>query len=200
MTLKEDYDIHRDEIDSRLGEFSKLNRKEWFNELAFCILTPQSNAEKCWNAVSELKSKKFDESLIEACLMRNTRFYKNKTRYLSEAKKNYKIIEQKILELNKENVIEVRNWIAENVRGVGLKEASHFLRNIGKSYNKLAILDRHILRRMNELALIEDVNIKNMRDYWEIERKLIEFSNRIGIPLDALDLLFFKLESGRIFK
>ena len=54
----------------------------------------------------------------------------------------------------------LRNFIAENVKGYGLKEASHFLRNIGKSDNQIAILDRHILRNLKALDIIEEEKIK----------------------------------------
>ena len=198
--IKKEYETHKEEIKKRLGEFFGLDRKKWFHELVFCILTPQSNAEKCWNAVLKLKEKEFEDKVIESCIIKNTRFHRNKTRYLKEAKNKWQDIEKKVDSINKENVKETRNWIAENVTGLGLKEASHFLRNIGKSYNHLAILDRHILSQLEKTRVINKLESLNRKNYLIIEEKMKQFSEQVEIPLDALDLLFFKLESGRIFK
>ncbi len=199
MNLSAEYSKHKPEIEARLQEFFKLTSKEHVHELFFCILTPQSNAEKCWQAVEQLFSCSVNmkKEKIENCLRTRTRFYKNKTRYIIEADKKWKKIE-KIIKNN--NPTETRNWLADNIRGVGMKEASHFLRNIGKFNNELAILDRHVLRKMQEINLIQNINIKNNKDYLQKERLLKKFSKSVKIPLDALDLLFWKLESGRIFK
>lgn len=197
MSLKEEYSIHRKEIESRLQEFSKLKSEEHVKELFFCILTPQSNAEKCWHAVLELENCK-DKKKIEQCLKTKTRFYRNKTRYLIEANKNWETVKELIN--SNQNPIETRNWIADNIKGLGMKEASHFMRNIGASKNQLAILDRHILRQLKKLNVIEEDKIKNNRDYLKKEQLMKKFSKQVNIPQDHLDLLFWKIESGRIFK
>lgn len=50
-------------IISRLNEFKKVwergTDKDIFKELVFCILTPQSKAKVCWEAVENLAKKKF---------------------------------------------------------------------------------------------------------------------------------------------
>jgi len=92
-----------------------------------------------------------------------------------------------------------REWLVENVKGYGFKEASHFLRNIG--YRELAILDRHILKYLVEFGVIEKVpKSLTKKNYMEIEEKFKQFSGRVGIPMDELDLLFWSLETGEIFK
>jgi len=197
MELKDEYKKHRKEIESRLNEFSHIDSKEHVKELFFCILTPQSNAEKCWQAIKELENCGLEEKQVQECLKTKTRFYRNKTKYLLEANKNWKEIKEKLKE---ENPIELRNWIADNIKGLGLKEASHFLRNIGKSKNELAILDRHILRQLEKLKVIDKDITLNKKTYLELEQKMKEFSKQVNIPLDHLDLLFWKIESGRIFK
>jgi N-glycosylase/DNA lyase len=83
---------------------------------------------------------------------------------------------------------------------MGYKEAGHFLRNIGKSDNKIAILDRHILRNLKELGVIKSEELKGKDSYFEVERKFIDFSDKIGIPIDELDLLFWSRENGEVFK
>jgi N-glycosylase/DNA lyase len=102
--------------------------------------------------------------------------------------------------LKKDNILELRNWLADNVKGYGLKEASHFLRNVGKSNNQIAILDRHILKNLQAHRVIQDTKIKNKKDYLEKEQKYLEFANQTGIPADELDLFWWSQENGEIFK
>ncbi len=106
------------------------------------------------------------------------------------------------MRLENPNSSELRNWLAENIHGLGLKEASHFLRNIGKSNNQIAILDRHILRNLHELGIIseEDLTIKGTRHYMKLEKQFLAFAHQIGISIDELDLLFWSQETGEIFK
>jgi len=196
--LKKAHIKYQEEISSRLGEFSKLGFENYLHELRFCLLTPQSKAEKCWQAVEELREMNLDPKLIENCLKTKTRFYKNKTRYILEANNNWNAIKELLKENS--NPQTLRNTLAKNVKGLGLKEASHFLRNIGKSKNQLAILDRHILSQLKEMKVIKEIPQLNNKTYLELEQKMINFSNSVNIPLDELDLLFWKIESGRIFK
>jgi len=196
--LAKEYKKHRKEIESRLKEFSQLKEDRYFQELLFCILTPQSNAEKCWQAVQELEKCRLEEKQVQECLKTKTRFYKNKTKYLLEANQNWKEIKNLIN--SSKSPLEKRNLLASNVKGIGLKEASHFLRNIGKSKNELAILDRHILRQLEKLKIIDKNITLNKKTYLELEQKMKNFSKQVNIPLDHLDLLFWKIESGRIFK
>jgi len=185
--LKLKYDKRKNEIKSRLNEFS--NNKDIFYELCFCILTPQSNAKKCWDAVLELKGRDFKNKdfKVENILKSKTRFYKNKSKYLYEIKKKFKDLKFD------------RDFLADNIKGLSYKEASHYLRNIG--YRNFAILDRHILKNLARLKVIDEVpKILNKRKYMEIEEKFKEFSKKIGIEMDELDLLFWSMENGEVFK
>ncbi len=185
-------------IKSRLNEFKNVKEKEYFHELLFCLLTPQSQAKKCWQAVEKIKQlKKLDEKSIKEILKTHTRFHNNKTRYVLEAKKSWNTIKN---QLDNSNIVELRNWLAENVNGIGLKESSHFLRNIGKSHNKISILDRHILRNLKKHDLIEEEKIKNKKHYKEIESVFLNYANKMKIPADELDLLWWSNENGEIFK
>jgi len=51
---------------------------------------------------------------------------------------------------------DMREWLIRSIRGIGYKEASHFLRNIGLGEN-LAILDRHILKNLKFFGVIEEI-------------------------------------------
>jgi thermostable 8-oxoguanine DNA glycosylase len=81
-----------------------------------------------------------------------------------------------------------------------MKEASHFLRNIGKSGNQIVILDRHILRNLEEYGIIQDARIRSRNDYLEKEEKYLKFAKEISIPSDELDLLWWSQENGIVFK
>ena len=93
----------------------------------------------------------------------------------------------------------LRDWLLANVRGLGWKEASHFLRNIG--YRNLAILDRHILRNLKRHGVIRAIPASlTPKRYRAIEQSFLKFGNAIGIPMDELDLLFWSRETGEIRK
>ena len=77
------------------------------------------------------------------------------------------------------DMFEVRNWFANNVYGMGMKEASHFLRNIGLSDN-ICILDRHILRNLVEYGVIDKIpKSMDKKAYLNIEREMIKFSKEV---------------------
>lgn len=182
-----------------MHEFRRKSEKDFFAEHLFCILTPQSNAKKCWEAVEELiSSKNFSKESIKKILKSKTRFHNNKTNYILSALKNWLNTKQ-ILSQSK-NPVQTRNLLAESIKGYGLKEASHFLRNIGKSYNNIAILDRHILKNLVLYNIIQSPEIKSKNDYLQKEQDYLKFAKSLKIPADELDLLLWSRENGEIFK
>ncbi len=198
--MLDSYKIKKEEIKKRLEEFRKIPKESRIKEFIFCLLTPQSQAKKCWEAIEEIFSlpeKEKTENKINMILKRKTRFHNTKTKRVLWALENWEFIRKN---LNKQNPIELRNWLAENVNGYGLKEAGHFMRNIGLSENKIAILDRHILRNLKKHKIINDEKIKNKKDYLEIEEKFKSYSEKIKIPIDELDLFWWSQENGEIFK
>lgn len=196
--LKEEYEKNKGKIRQRLGNFKSLKQEDYFKEFIFCLLTPQSNAQKAWSAVNEICKKTCPKpDVLANSLKSKTRFHNNKAGYVKEA---YKIWPKILPKLSDTNIPELRNWLADNVKGYGFKEAGHFLRNIGKSNNQIAILDRHILRNLKALNVIQEEQIKNRANYLELEQKFLAFSRQINIPIDELDLLFWSRENGEIFK
>jgi N-glycosylase/DNA lyase len=94
-----------------------------------------------------------------------------------------------------------RDFFAANpgVRGLGYKEASHFLRNVG--FRGYAILDKHILGRLAEFGVIESPKPPSTKKrYLDLEQKLKHFSERIDIDFDELDLLLWYTKTGEILK
>ena len=205
--LKNNYKRNKKIIKKRLKEFSAVRGDAIFYELCFCLLTPQSNAYKCWDCVEILKNKNFINKNIQLrelkkILRDKTRFYKNKSNYLKLSKDQYNHIKKIIINKNKKNIIKnkkIREFLVKNIKGLGYKEASHFLRNIG--YRNLAILDRHILKNLQKFKVINKIPPSlNKKDYLLIEEKFYKFSKKSDIPMDELDLLFWSMETGKIFK
>ena len=184
----------------------KGTEKEVFAEMAFCILTPQSKAKNAWQAITTLVENNLlyegsAEEIVE--YLNIVRFKNNKSRYLVEFRdlmtKDEKLQPKKILE-SKGNTFEKRKWILKNVKGMGLKEANHVLRNLGFG-EEIAILDRHILRNLQRLNVIEEIpKTLTEKKYYEIEKAMKKYSEYSGIKMDELDLVLWYKEAGEVFK
>jgi N-glycosylase/DNA lyase len=125
------------------------------------------------------------------------RFHRTKARHLLLVKEQFALIEGHLS--NGSSSPELREWLAKNVKGLGWKESSHFLRNIG--HRDLAILDRHILKNLVRARVLRALpKTLTPKRYLSIEKKFKKFSERIGIPMDELDLLFWSMETGKILK
>ncbi len=196
--MLESYNKIKDNLKSRLNQFKSLKEEEYYKEFMFCLLTPQSNAQRCWKAVEELSAlQSLNHDSVLEILSKRTRFHHTKTSRVLKAKETF----NKIFPLlSNTNRLELRNQIVKEVNGYGLKEAGHFLRNIGKSDNQIAILDRHILRNLKEKNVIESDKIKSANHYLEVEQAFLNYAKSIGIPPDELDLLWWSKENGEIFK
>lgn len=95
---------------------------------------------------------------------------------------------------------EIRNHLAKNIKGYGLKEASHFLRNIGKGEG-IAILDRHILKNMFYAKVIDEIPSSiSKKLYFELEQKFLEFADRLNIDSQHLDFILWYKEANEVFK
>jgi N-glycosylase/DNA lyase len=206
--LVREYRAKRDEIRTRLKEFEEKLREpeeELFAELCFCLFTPQSRALVCDRAILALRECGLltDGSEGEVALkMEGVRYRDQKACYLVLARE--KLIEsgQSLKErvLTAQSNTKLREWLVKNVKGLGYKEASHFLRNIGMGHG-LAILDRHVLKNLLACGVIDSVpKTLGRRKYFEIEERMRSFSSRIGISMEEMDLLFWSRETGRIFK
>ena len=203
------YARSRRDIAARLAHFESVGKKggrQLFEELCFCLLTPQSKARSCDAAIHELKEKKLlfsgDAAAIAKVLSTKTRFHNNKARYLVEAREKFATNDFALLTHATFSGSErhAREYFLHGVKGLGLKEASHYLRNVGRG-GTLAILDRHILKNLVKCGAIKSVPASlTEKRYLEIEREMEKFCARTGIPLSHLDLLFWAEETGEIFK
>ena len=206
--LLKDYKNRRKDIKKRLQEFKAVYKKsdnDIFRELCFCILTPQARAVVCDGAIKRLEERdlllKGSQNDIRACLS-GVRFPNNKAKYLVAARgffRNGKGLKGKS-RIDVSDLHKTRDWLVKNIKGFGYKEASHFLRNIGFGKG-LAILDRHILKNLKRYEVIKKIPASlNRNNYIKIEAKMRQFFEKIGIPIEEIDLLFWSKETGFIFK
>lgn len=178
-----------------------------FAELSFCLLTPQSKAKICWRCVENLLKNNLLETgnyyeILQT--LSGVRFKYKKAKFILKARefftsKNGSMEIKKFL-IQTKNIHHLREWLAKSIKGLGLKEASHFLRNVGLGDN-LAILDRHILRNLKKYKVIKEIpESLSKKLYYEIEKKMINFSKKIKIPMQHLDMVFWYIANKEIFK
>ena len=207
--LKKIYAEIQTDIKERLHSFSEIWKnatdEELFHELVFCLFTPQSKAKSCWQAVEFLIKSNLILNGSEkeiAQNIRGVRFRNNKARYLVLARTRFIDSNESIrqsLEKHQSDE-EKRLWLLQNIKGLGMKEASHFLRNIG-FFEKLTILDRHILKNLNKSDVISEIpKTISYKKYIDIETKMQNYSQKLQIPLPYLDIVMWFKETQEIFK
>lgn len=205
------YKEKQKDIEKRLKEFKEIwekgSNEDIHAELSFCILTPQSKAVNAWKAITTLRENGLlfngsAEDIVE--YLNIVRFKNNKAKYLVALREQMQNEKGEIVTKDFFNSItdvkEKREWIVKNIKGMAYKEAGHFLRNVGFG-KEIAILDRHILKNLVKLEVIEDVpKSLTPKLYLEIEEKMKAYCKFISIPMDSLDLLLWYKEAGEIFK
>lgn len=193
------------EIDQKIEEYKSAfnyGNEDFFGEIAFCILTPQSKAKNAWAIIQNLKENKLlfsaDENTL-AQYLNTVRFKNTKAKRLVKLRNILGLDAKNILFKNKD-IFEIREWLVKNIDGFGYKEASHVLRNLGFGEN-IAILDRHILRTLTKLNVIDEIpKTLTKKKYLEIENKMREYSKYVNITMDRLDLIFWYNQLGYLFK
>ncbi len=199
-----------DEIRARLAEFEAVwagepDERLW-EEMVFCFFTGGCSAKmgiRSIEAVRPLLLTGTHDELMNALVGRH-RYPRARSGYIVASREFLQ--EHCGLRLRKklesfENSLERRDWLVKEkrIKGLGYKEASHFLRNIGlKGY---AILDKHILRSLAELEIIDDPKPPNTRmKYLLIEDKLKNLAEITQIDFDELDLVLWSMKTGEILK
>jgi N-glycosylase/DNA lyase len=193
-----------------LAEFELVGRtgspETLFEELTFCIFTAGASARMGLRSVEGIRPILMSGSArdIQRALVGRHRFPNNRGTYVYETREYLREhcglrLREALTSLSLAD--ERRDFLAANrsVRGIGYKEASHFLRNIG--YRGYAILDKHVLTRLAELEVIETPKPPSTKNgYLVIEERLKGFANSIGIDFDELDLLLWYTKTGEILK
>jgi N-glycosylase/DNA lyase len=207
--LKHSYELKKEIIKQRIHEFEdvyKLGDEAIFTELCFCIFTAGSSARaglKCIDAIKDIIISG-NALELENRIQKIHRYPKARSEYIVHTRNylhekcNFKI---KALIESFDDKLKLRDFFATNkgIKGLGYKEASHFLRNIG--FKGYAILDIHILRSLHEFGVIDSPKPPSTRNkYLETEAKLKEFAKEISIDFDELDLLLWSNRTGEVLK
>ena len=185
----------KQEVDKRLTQFR--TNEDWFSELCFCLLTANTSAELGIKVQNELGYDGFtifkdEEELAIRLKKAKYRFYNKRAHYISLANK-YKDIKSII-----ENKVGKREWLVQNIKGLGYKESSHFLRNVG--YFDYAILDKHVLNLLKENLLLEKIPTMNRVKYEEIEKILDKLAKKLEMSQGELDLYLWFMKTGKVLK
>jgi len=189
-------------VDTRLREFKEIGNgssNEIFEELCFCILTANFNAERSMKIQRQIGDEFLTISksdLARKLRELGHRFPDTRARYVVDARKYKNLLKDIVKTFNDGN--ELREWIVKNVKGIGYKEASHFLRNIG--YTSFAIIDFHIIDVLTKHKIIEKPNVLTKRKYLEIEDLLGKIARKSNLNLAELDLYLWYMETGKILK
>jgi len=189
-------------IEFRTKQFKEMAKKpsgELFKELCFCILCANFTAErsiKIQNAIGDSFLNLPEKRLAKKLGALGYRFPNARARYIVEARKYKDSLKTIIVSFNDEQ--KLREWLIAEVKGIGPKEASHFLRNIG--YTDFAILDFHIIDVLVRHRLIEKPRTVTKRKYLEIEKLLRHIAEKANLNLAELDLYLWYMETGKVLK
>jgi len=191
-----------DIVRQRMNEFELLGRgteEDLFKELCFCILTANYSAERGIRIQKEIDlgflSLPLDE-LARKLRELGHRYPEIRAKYIVEARKYLGKL-KKVLESFDDEAL-LRDWLVKNVKGLGYKEASHFLRNIG--FKNVAIIDFHIIDLLVKYGIIERPRSLTKKKYMEIEDILRKIAEISGLTLAELDLYLWYMETGKILK
>jgi len=173
-----------------LKKFSEPKSKEdIFYDLCFAICAPQTTFKSNRKVIDKLIEKDFYNSDIELeelkTIIRPVRFLR-KAQYLLEAKIKFLFIYTLVSD-NYFSEHHKRAWLVKNIKGLGYKASSHFLRNLGAQ--DLAIIDTHIIKFMNIEKFLS-------KDYINIESDFREIATENNLSIAGLDAYVWKIRSN----
>jgi N-glycosylase/DNA lyase len=189
-------------VRSRAGELRRNRGSEGslFSELCFCILTANERAAKGIEIQGKIGSGFADlgqAELAEFLKKTGYRFYNVRASYIVDARAHYGKLGKTLATFASD--AERREWLAKNVKGLGYKESSHFLRNTG--FNGCAILDRHIVKLMQEHGMIASApKTLARKNYIELEKKLEPLCSKTNMEQGILDFYLWYMKTGKILK
>jgi N-glycosylase/DNA lyase len=189
-------------VEARTKQFKEMAKKpssELFKELCFCILCANFTAErsiKIQNAVGDGFLNLPEMMLAKKLRVLGHRFPNMRARFIVESRKYKDSLKTIIASFNDKQ--KLREWLIAEVKGIGPKEASHFLRNIG--YTDFAILDFHIINVLVRHELIEKPKTLTKGRYLEIEKLLRHIAEKVNLNLAELDLYLWYMETGKVLK
>ena len=198
------------EIRARLREFAAIGRNGtdlvWFEEMVFCFFTGGCSAKMGLSSIEAIRPILLtaDQPELANALVGHHRYPNARSKYVATSRD---FLQQEYgMKLRKKLTsfdcrFERRDWLVreKGIKGLGYKEASHYLRNIG--FKGYAILDKHVLNCLAELQIIDDPKPPNTRTrYLRVEEKLQQLCNMTAIDFDELDLVLWSMKTGAILK
>lgn len=190
-------------VEERVEEFKNLglfgSELDLFLELSFCVLTANWSASGGIKAQKEIGPIGFAELPLE-----ELSYALSKIGHRFPNKRAEFIIENRRLIGNLKELLylpsqEARKILIKEAKGIGWKEASHFLRNVGRL--DVAILDRHILSILFKEGLLEEIPKGwTEKKYTSIEEIFKELSSKFGKTPGETDLYLWYLIKGKVEK
>jgi N-glycosylase/DNA lyase len=208
--IKETHRRRRSEIRRRLVEFERIGRRgtdaDLWAEMVFCFFTGGCSARMGLNSLEAVRPMLMtgDQVELSTALTGKHRYPNARARYIVASRDFLKEhcglrLRNKLQSFDCR--LERRDWLVreKGIKGLGYKEASHYLRNIG--FKGYAILDKHVLNCLAELKIIDDPKPPNTRTrYLTVEDKLKQLTAMTGIDFDELDLVLWSMKTGVILK
>lgn len=210
--IRATHKARRKEIRARLDQFQEVWRKgsdaQLWEELVFCIFTAGASARMGFRSIEAIRSLLMDggrEEMTQALKSAGAHRF-------PVARPGYIVVTRNYLRADCDlalraklqsfaDPIERRDWLAreKQIKGLGYKESSHFLRNIGLMGH--AILDKHVMSCLADLKVVETPKPPATRArYLETEERLRSFAREIRIDFDELDLVLWSMKTGEVLK
>lgn len=189
------------EVLEKREEFIRIGKsgpEDLFSELCFCILAANTSAEMGLRVQKVIGSRRFlslpQEELSSLLKRVKYRFYNVRSKFIVNARWIAPELPELVASSDREGA---REYLVSNVDGIGYKEASHFLRNVG--IFDFAILDKHV-QAMLLPGLNEKIGSLSTKRYLELEGVFKNISARFELEPGIMDLYMWKIATGRIIK
>ncbi|MGH9800860.1 MAG: hypothetical protein ACRD82_10890 [Blastocatellia bacterium] len=209
--LRKSYGGKRAAIRARLAEFAEIKRSRddarLFEELCYCIFTAGASARMGLNSIERVRRHLLSgrQLRLENLLVGAHRYPRARSGYIVHTRDYLKRecglrLSEKLASFGRDAEAR-RDFFARNtgIKGIGYKESSHYLRNIG--YCGYAILDKHIMNTLHEVGLIDSPKPPTTKKkYVIVEEQMRKFAAELKINFDELDLLLWSNKTGEILK
>jgi N-glycosylase/DNA lyase len=208
--IKRTHTDRRPEIRRRLAEFEAVwrhgNDRDLFEEMVFCFFTGGCSARMGIRSIEAVRPLLLTGTCLELSkALTGVHRYPNARAGYIEHSREFLLAHCNLRLRGKldgfSDPLERRDWLVreKGIKGLGYKEASHFLRNIG--FKGYGILDKHILRSLAELKIVDDPKPPNTRSrYLTVEAGLKRLAKELQIDFDELDLVLWSLKTGEVLK
>ena len=193
-------------VESRMDEFRgvhEMDTYKWYEEMVYCLLTAYASAvmgQRCLDALCQnnVLLEGSEEDIRRVLVETGHRFPNKRSEYIFNTRALAPSIKETIRGFDESK--EARVWLVKNVKGLGWKEGSHYLRNIG--YFDLAIIDRHILNNLREFQLLDEDGKKGLtrKRYLAIEELLDVVADKLKLEPGELDLYMWYRKTGVVLK